>query len=619
MEISDNQKTRDSFLLIDSSAIPKKNSNFSKKYKKIITFDLQSHRVLQMRSVKHHISDEFLEEKELAKIDAECIHFSQWYLNENYNEYLCYDEVNFGSLLKSDFNNFLIPFLRIFLSIKKILEEFPNTTLVCVPHIYKILNSLTNNLQVLDENDFEKNIEINKLQYKITNSISIDISKNNFQKLRKISDIITKVLVKKDNKKNKEKGIALIEFDPVKYETIFTESKQFQNKIFLYNRRRPLTYNRKSLKILQESDVIPYIISNKLLKNNKKCGENKVKEISEKLNEFFEKEKKLEDFFIFSNQKFWDSLKPFLLELLNERILDIIVEIENSKTFLLEKNPSVIIVLSENGITEQILLKLAKKSSIKTILLQHGSMLDSHDAINYNISQGIFPVISDKFFAWNNSSAECVSNLNDSKEKIKIIGSPNIDRIFLQKNNNKKNTNKVLLLVTGPRNQQSIGHSIKEWEKYEKTVENISKIIIKQGMNLVIKQHPDIGEHNFSDKFFEKFSNIEIIKHGDVLDLLLESQYVVSLGFSSTILEAQVIEKPVISLSVDHDVYGIPKSTKDSCLISDVKNFEEQFSYLVKDPEFYKKTIQKGTERLTVDFCNIGNSAKNILKEINKI
>ena len=54
-------------------------------------------------------------------------------------------------------------------------------------------------------------------------------------------------------------------------------------------------------------------------------------------------------------------------------------------------------------------------------------------------------------------------------------------------------------------------------------------------------------------------------------------------------------------------------------LISDVKNFEEQFSYLVKDPEFYKKTIQKGTERLTVDFCNIGNSAKNILKEINKI
>ena len=226
MEISDNQKTRDSFLLIDSSVIPKKNSNFSKKYKKIITFDLQSHRVLQMRSVKHHISDEFLEEKELAKIDAECIHFSQWYLNENYNEYLCYDEVNFGSLLKSDFNNFLIPFLRIFLSIKKILEEFPNTTLVCVPHIYKILNSLTNNLQVLDENDFEKNIEINKLQYKITNSISIDISKNNFQKLRKISDIITKVLVKKDNKKNKEKGIALIEFDPVKYETIFTESKR---------------------------------------------------------------------------------------------------------------------------------------------------------------------------------------------------------------------------------------------------------------------------------------------------------------------------------------------------------------------------------------------------------
>ena len=52
--------------------------------------------------------------------------------------------------------------------------------------------------------------------------------------------------------------------------------------------------------------------------------------------------------------------------------------------FILEKNPSVIMVLSENGITEQILLKLAKKFLIKTVLLQHGSMLDSNEAISYN-------------------------------------------------------------------------------------------------------------------------------------------------------------------------------------------------------------------------------------------
>ena len=83
-------------------------------------------------------------------------------------------------------------------------------------------------------------------------------------------------------------------------------------------------------------------------------------------------------------------LKPYLIELLNKKILDIIVEIENSKSFISEKKPSAIVVLSENGITEQILLKLAKKHSIKTALLQHGSILDGDDAIDYNRSQGNF-------------------------------------------------------------------------------------------------------------------------------------------------------------------------------------------------------------------------------------
>jgi len=618
MEIRNNQKTRDSFLLVDSTVVLNKINNLSEKYQKIITFDLESHRLLKKNSIKHYISDEFLDEGKSKRIDSECINFSQWYLNDSYNKYLCYEGINFGSLLSSEFNNFLIQFLRNFLSIKKIMQEFPDTTLVCVPHIHKILDKLIDNLEILNEDDFKYNAKRDKFQYKITNSISVDISRDNFQKLKSISETITKILIKKDSKQNENNSVALIEFDPIKYETIFNASKSFDNNIFLYNRRRPLVYNQKSLRILQQSHVISYIISKKLLKEYELDGRNKANIIIKNLGIFFEKEETLNNFFQFSDKKFWDILKPFLLQLLNEKILDIIVEIENSKTFLLEKNPSTIIVLSENGIIEQIFLELAKRFSIKTILLQHGSMLDSNNAIDYNKSQGIFPILSDKFFAWNNSSAKCVLKSNYSEDKIKIVGSPNIDRIFLKKNNSKNNTKKVLLLTTGPRNQQSIGHSIEEWEKYEKIVKEVCKIVTKQNMELIIKQHPDISEHNFSEEFFEKFPDIKVIKHGEVMDLLLESQFVISLGFSSTILEAQVIAKPVISLSVEHDIYGIPKNTVDSCLVTDITEFEENFIRLVNDLEFCKKIIQDGNNQLEKDFYNIGNSAENILDEIKK-
>ena len=619
MEIRNKEKTRDSFLLIDSSVTLKKINTLNEEYEKIITFDLESHRFLQKNLVEHFVSDEYLNDDSEKRVDMECMKFSQWHFNESYNEQLCYEEINFGSLLSSQFNNFLIPFLRNFLSLKKIIEKFPNVTFVCVPHFHKILNNLTDNLKLLDKNDFDYKTTKEKLQYKITNSISIDISKDNFEKLKNMSNMITKMLVKKNNVEIENDTIALIEFDPIKYETIFNASRNSQNKILLYNRRKPFVYNRKSLRILQQSHVIPHIISKRLLKKNQLIGKEKAEEVHKNLVMFFdEKEKELDNFFRFSDQKLWKVLKPFLVEMFDERISDIIVEIENSKSFISEKKPSTIIVLSENGVTEQILLKLAKKYSIKTVLLQHGSILDSENAVDYNRSQGIFPIQSDKFFAWNNSSAKSILKSNCSEQKIKVVGSPNIDRIFLKKNISKKNTKKVLVLATGPRNQQSVGYSIKQWENYEENIKKICEIVTKEKMELIIKQHPDLGEHNLSEQFFKEFPDIKVIKHGEILDLLLESQYVISLGFSSTILEAQVLGKPVISFSVDHDVYETPKNVLDSCLVSDIVNFEQNFVRLIKDSEFCEKIIKNSNKQLESDFTNIGNSAENILREINK-
>ena len=142
MEIENKQKTRDSFLLVDSTVTLKNNDSLTEKYSKIITFDLESHRLLQKNLVKHLVSDKFLDDDDEKKIDFECIKFSQWHLNETYDKELSYEGVNFGSLLSSEFNNFLISFLRNFMSFKKIIDNFPNVTLVCVPHIHKIFNKL---------------------------------------------------------------------------------------------------------------------------------------------------------------------------------------------------------------------------------------------------------------------------------------------------------------------------------------------------------------------------------------------------------------------------------------------------------------------------------------------
>ena len=58
----------------------------------------------------------------------------------------------------------------------------------------------------------------------------------------------------------------------------------------------------------------------------------------------------------------------------------------------------------------------------------------------------------------------------------------------------------------------------------------------------------------------------------------MDSKLIVSVGVSSGILESQVVEKPVISINVDYDIYGPTKYIPSSCPHIQVTEFENIFS-----------------------------------------
>ena len=272
MEIKNKPKTVKSFLLVDSTSTLSKINELKNNFQKIISFDLESDRLLTDNLINHEISENFFPAEESKSIDSACLDFCQWYNENNGNTLLSYNGINIGSLFRVEFNNFLIPFLKNFIILIKTVRNFPDVNFMCSSTIYQILSKLTKNVQSLEEKSFEFQLTDDKIQYNVTNSISLKVSKENFQKLKKISEIVTSVFIKNNYGKTNEKSFAMIEFDPVKYETIFLESTKFKEKIFLYNRHRPIIYNRKSFKILKNSHVIPYITS----KNSSKHSESDI-------------------------------------------------------------------------------------------------------------------------------------------------------------------------------------------------------------------------------------------------------------------------------------------------------------------------------------------------------
>ena len=128
-------------------------------FKKIITFDIKSDRILSDNSMKHEISDNLVTNNELKLIDSGCIDFCQWYNENNGNELLSHENINLGSLFRIEFHNFLIPFLKNFLIINKILRKFPGATFFCSPNIYQIFNKLTQNAKPIENYGWTNSIE----------------------------------------------------------------------------------------------------------------------------------------------------------------------------------------------------------------------------------------------------------------------------------------------------------------------------------------------------------------------------------------------------------------------------------------------------------------------------
>ena len=320
MEIKNNPKTDQSFLLVDSTSTLSKINKLKNNSQKIISFDLESDRLLTDNLINHEISENFFPDEELKSIDSACINFCQWYNENNGNTLLSYEGINLGSLFRVEFNNFLIPFLKNFVILTKIVRNFPDVNFMCSSTICQILNKLIKNVQSLEEKSLESKLTWDKIQYNVTNSISLKVSKENFQKLKKIAEMVTSIFIKNNHGKTSGKSFALIEFDSVKFETIFLESTKFKEKIFLYNHHRPIIYNRKSFKILKNSHVIPYITS----KNSSKHSESDIDLTKNKIlknsQTFFQNDEIFNSFFQFQGVSFWQALKPFLIHFFNKKI-----------------------------------------------------------------------------------------------------------------------------------------------------------------------------------------------------------------------------------------------------------------------------------------------------------
>ena len=247
-------------------------------------------------------------------------------------------------------------------------------------------------------------------------------------------------------------------------------------------------------------------------------------------------------------------------------------------------NVSAVILLSENGFNEQIILEIAKKYSIKTILLQHGLYWETLELKEGNtFLGGDFPILSDKFLVWGNETKKYAAECGFA-EKTNVIGSTVYDTLF-DDTEIETPGDYILLATSSPQQNEIFDLSIKNLEKYEMIIKEVCNVAVRLKKKLIIKLHPFQEERDIQKIVSNFGEQVVVVKDTKISDLINLCGVFLVNDFSTTMLDAFILKKPTIVIQTkDRNEKEKPIILKSECCIEcTIDTLEENIQHIITD------------------------------------
>ena len=599
----------------------------SKNTSKIISFDYETHKILKDKKINHEISDRYLSKKELKTIQKTAYLVSEWFNEEEISKYISYQGVNVGSLIQDELINILVNHLKKVFELYKISKQFNDSTFVSSYSCHEIMKNFSKNIMKFKNSKMENleqlPLDSTSVKMKIgtkSHSMEFRIPKNVFTRLKNISEKPSKFLLPKNHSFDENsKNILVIEFNTIRYQTFFEQISNSDLNFIIYNRRSPAFWNVQSYNLIKQSGCIIETQNSLYDTNLKKIISDGKIQTKSKLLDFFSTEDFFESFFSFDGISFWSSFKAFFSNYFIKRALEFIEEIELLKKLMEKYTFSSILILSEAGSNERIALQLASQKEIPVCLLQHGINYDTREGYDMNIAQGGLPVKSNHYLCWGKINENYCKSLRIKPEKIHVIGSPVFDKVRFDEQNFSKN-DCVLFATAGPTKEDASDLTIEIIEKYMNAIKKICQLVTKYNKKLIIKTHPSPDELDPSFIAKQINSKIKVIKEGNISPLIRSCDLMIVTDLTSPILDAHILERPVILLSVKDNGWGIPTAFKNnSCLVTDLEKLDDDLKSVLNNERVRNQLIINGTKSSKEYLSHQNNGSKELIKFLEKL
>ncbi len=579
----------------------------------LITFDYNSHNFLQKQNISHKLSEHFLNDDDFESIQNQAYYFSNWAKQSQFQDLLTYKSVNVGNLFYIEFFVFILPIIKKLFEIKKISQVYDNYDYLASGIIFNISKIFLNDVISFHNHQETKEKFVYDTVNFETSFLKIKLSTNYYNKIKKTSENFFQYFFSIDKTSSKNR-VMLVEFNTIRYSSLFDNIHKHNLEPIYFGIRRPAIWNRESYSIIKNSHT--KIVSNSVHDNNFQELVNLGISTMNKNYEYLLKQNFFKNYFQLENKSFWHIIAPHFNKLWQNRMKYSIHDIENSYRTLEITQPESILLLSESGYAEQIILCLAKKIGIKTFLLHHGMFHDTEKGNIWNKFSGSILTDSDKFFVWGNSMKKYSKHYGIPDSKVISVGSPAHDVLFNSKYDEiKTDEDTVLLIAQGPGiNLNSRDYSIQAHEEYYNSIRTICKSVLQLNKKLIIKLHPYENISNEKQIADEISSKIIVTDKGDTLSLIKSCNVFVIIGtsLSTTILEAHAFTKPVIRVNFGEWMDKPDKLRALSCHSVDSSEFFEVLDKTIHVGEYRNQIISIGKKFLEDYLEYQGNSSNTI-------
>lgn len=595
---------------------------------KVISFDMTAHSALSKLGIVHEKVENYIDINDQNLIDKLVIDKShEWYKQEGISDFLQFENLNLGSLLELEITSYFLPIMKNFVGVIRIIEQEKPLLISASPLLASMIKIIDKNNKIVVQSHTAK-ITASLVLDRIAISINIGgklftiwISRNLAIKIKNIMESLTNMIFNiKFNlhSASNKKSIMLIDFNPMLYGDLLKELLRLDKNVILLNERRPAVWNLQSLKNVRQCKCKVLRLKDFLNPKLQSIIINKQNELQTRIKEM-SLNNKLEEYFSIAGHSFWSSVKENFVSMCLERFNEAIERFELSKELFEKIDVACMLILYAVAPEEKVIIHVAQRFKIPGLILQHGVYPQIQNTERSRILFNIIPLTDIKHVLWGKETQEYFLQLGVKDDDIVLVGSPRHDEFFRIKIKCKNRG--FILLAYGYISETYLGIDTNALKQYENLLREVCKISVNiPNKKLIIKMHPGQSiAYDLNHIIHAVNPSTPIYKTQYILDLMKDCDVLVSLGPSTILLEAMILDKPTITFAIDPQWYYDDKIFKSGAtlLVKTPKDFEDALNNVLFNSEFRNELLQKGKKFVNEYLINHGNSSEFLASFIN--